>query len=174
MADACAHGFDAGFVTLDYAKVAVLGIVQGITEMLPISSTAHMRVVPALLGWQGPGSSFSAAMQLAALAAVVSLFLERRGAAYYRLAVRGCARGFHRRSRHKERRSFWREPCMTSCLPSATRVRNRARTIDLMPESRKGESRVVTVRRARAASAFDPYQQPVIVVCLALQHEAAF
>jgi undecaprenyl-diphosphatase len=41
---------------------------------LPVSSTAHMRVVPALLGWQDPGSAFSAAMQLAALAAVVSYF----------------------------------------------------------------------------------------------------
>lgn len=74
MADICSHGFDTGFVTLGYAKVAVLGVVQGITELLPISSTAHMRVVPALLGWQDPGSGFSAAMQLAALAAVVSYF----------------------------------------------------------------------------------------------------
>jgi undecaprenyl-diphosphatase len=74
MADACAQGVDTGFVALGYAKVAVLGVVQGITELLPISSTAHMRVVPALLGWQDPGSAFSAAMQLAALAAVISYF----------------------------------------------------------------------------------------------------
>jgi undecaprenyl-diphosphatase len=74
MADACTQGLDTGFVTLGYAKVAVLGLVQGITELLPISSTAHMRVVPALLGWQDPGSAFSAAMQLAALAAVVTYF----------------------------------------------------------------------------------------------------
>jgi undecaprenyl-diphosphatase len=70
----CAPGIDTGFVTLGYAKVAVLGVVQGITELLPISSTAHMRVVPALLGWRDPGSAFSAAMQLAALAAVISYF----------------------------------------------------------------------------------------------------
>src|SRR3974390_2009074 len=74
MAEACTQGIDTGFVALGYGKVAVLGIVQGITELLPISSTAHMRVVPALLGWQDPGSAFSAAMQLAALAAVVSYF----------------------------------------------------------------------------------------------------
>src|SRR5438309_4368482 len=74
MAGACTNEFDTGFVALGYAKVAVLGVVQGITELLPISSTAHMRVVPAFLGWQDPGSAFSAAMQLAALAAVISYF----------------------------------------------------------------------------------------------------
>ena len=55
MTEACTNGVDTGFVALGYAKVAVLGVVQGITELLPISSTAHMRVVPALLGWQDPG-----------------------------------------------------------------------------------------------------------------------
>jgi undecaprenyl-diphosphatase len=74
MAEVCTRGVDTGFVTLGYAKVAFLGVVQGITELLPISSTAHMRLVPAMLGWQDPGSAFSAAMQLAALAAVVSYF----------------------------------------------------------------------------------------------------
>ena len=74
MASGCSGGVDIGFVGLGYAKVGVLGIVQGITELLPISSTAHMRIVPALLGWQDPGSAFSAAMQLAALAAVISYF----------------------------------------------------------------------------------------------------
>ena len=74
MSDACTSGLDTGFVGLGFLKVGFLGIVQGITELLPISSTAHMRVVPALLGWADPGSAFSAAMQLAALAAVVSYF----------------------------------------------------------------------------------------------------
>ena len=74
MSNACDQGLDTGFVALGYAKVAFLGVVQGITELLPISSTAHMRVVPAVLGWPDPGSAFSAAMQLAALAAVISYF----------------------------------------------------------------------------------------------------
>jgi undecaprenyl-diphosphatase len=74
MNDACTPRIDVGFVTLGYSKVAILGVVQGITELLPISSTAHMRVLPALFGWQDPGSAFSAAMQIAALAAVVSYF----------------------------------------------------------------------------------------------------
>ena len=74
MTEVCMRGIDTGFVALGYVKVAILGVVQGITELLPISSTAHMRLVPAVLGWQDPGSAFSAAMQLAALAAVVSYF----------------------------------------------------------------------------------------------------
>jgi undecaprenyl-diphosphatase len=82
MGEVCMRGIDTGFVVLGYAKVALLGVVQGITELLPISSTAHMRLVPAMLGWQDPGSAFSAAMQLAALAAVVS---------YFRTDVRGLA-----------------------------------------------------------------------------------
>jgi undecaprenyl-diphosphatase len=70
----CPSGLDIGFATLSYLQVAILGVVQGITELLPISSTAHMRIVPAVLGWKDPGSAFSAAMQLAALMAVVSYF----------------------------------------------------------------------------------------------------
>ena len=73
MANAC-EGMNVGFVSLGYAKIAFLGVVQGITELMPISSTAHMRVVPALLGWPDPGAAFSAAMQSAALIAVVSYF----------------------------------------------------------------------------------------------------
>jgi undecaprenyl-diphosphatase len=74
MVDTCTNGVDTGFAALGYAKVAALGVVQGITELLPISSTAHMRLVPAFLGWQDPGSAFSAAMQLAALGAVATYF----------------------------------------------------------------------------------------------------
>ena len=74
MANVCTGGIDIGFASLGYLKIGFLGIVQGITELLPISSTAHMRVIPALFGWRDPGSAFSAAMQLAALAAVVSYF----------------------------------------------------------------------------------------------------
>src|ERR1700742_4152927 len=73
MSDSCG-GLDLGFLDLSYLKVAALGVVQGLTELMPISSTAHMRIVPALLGWQDPGSAFSAAMQLAALAAVICYF----------------------------------------------------------------------------------------------------
>jgi undecaprenyl-diphosphatase len=57
-------------------EAVVLGIVQGITEFLPISSTAHLRVVPALLGWQDPGAAFTAVLQLGSLAAVIGYFFK--------------------------------------------------------------------------------------------------
>ena len=69
-----AHAVDLGFAELTVLQVVVLGIVQGITELLPISSTAHLRVIPGLLGWRDPGSAFSAAMQLASFVAVVTYF----------------------------------------------------------------------------------------------------
>ncbi len=55
-------------------KAIVLGLVQGITEFLPISSTAHLRIVPALLGWDDPGAAFSAVIQLGTVAAVIIYF----------------------------------------------------------------------------------------------------
>src|SRR3954452_4662523 len=54
----------------------VLGIVQGLTEFLPISSTAHLRIVPAFLGWGDPGAAFTAVTQLGTMAAVLIFFRE--------------------------------------------------------------------------------------------------
>ena len=51
-------------------EAVVLGIVQGLTEFLPVSSTAHLRIVPALLGWGDPGAAYSAVIQTGTLAAV--------------------------------------------------------------------------------------------------------
>ncbi|AFY70763.1 Undecaprenyl-diphosphatase [Thalassoporum mexicanum PCC 7367] len=59
---------------MEYLKALVLGLVQGITEFLPISSTAHVKVVPVLLGWGDPGASFAAAIQLGSVAAVLWYF----------------------------------------------------------------------------------------------------
>lgn len=71
---------DLGFVELSWLQIAVLGVIQGVTELLPISSTAHLRVVPGILGWRDPGSAFSAAMQLASFVAVVVYFRRDIGA----------------------------------------------------------------------------------------------
>ena len=55
-------------------QAIVLGIVQGLTEFLPISSTAHLRIVPAFLGWDDPGAAFTAVVQLGTMLAVVVYF----------------------------------------------------------------------------------------------------
>ena len=55
-------------------EAVVLGIVQGLTEFLPISSSGHLRIVPALVGWDDPGASFTAVIQLGTMAAVVIYF----------------------------------------------------------------------------------------------------
>ena len=57
-------------------EAITLGIVQGLTEFLPISSTAHLRIVPALLGWDDPGAAYSAVIQCGTLGAVC-LALQR-------------------------------------------------------------------------------------------------
>jgi undecaprenyl-diphosphatase len=55
-------------------QAVVLGFVQGLTEFLPISSSGHLRIVPALLGWDDPGTAFTAVIQLGTMAAVVLYF----------------------------------------------------------------------------------------------------
>jgi undecaprenyl-diphosphatase len=55
-------------------RALVLGVVQGLTEFLPISSTAHLKVVPVLLGWGDPGVSVTAVIQLGSIAAVLAFF----------------------------------------------------------------------------------------------------
>ena len=82
---------------LGLLEALVLGIVQGLTEFLPISSTAHLRVVPALLGWDAPGVSVTAAVQLGSVAAVV---------AYFRRDLTQVLKGISRAVRHGQ----WREP----------------------------------------------------------------
>lgn len=57
-------------------EAIVLGVVQGLTEFLPISSTAHLRIVPALLGWNDPGAAYSAVIQLGTVIAVLAYFRQ--------------------------------------------------------------------------------------------------
>src|SRR3954454_23088676 len=57
-------------------EAIVLGIVQGLTEFLPISSTGHLRIVPAFVGWDDPGPAFTAVIQLGTTVAVLIYFRE--------------------------------------------------------------------------------------------------
>jgi undecaprenyl-diphosphatase len=59
---------------VDALQAIVLGVVQGLTEFLPISSTAHLRIVPAFVGWEDPGAAFTAVVQLGTMAAVLLFF----------------------------------------------------------------------------------------------------
>jgi undecaprenyl-diphosphatase len=59
---------------MDTFQAIILGIIQGLTEFLPISSTAHLRIIPALLGWKDPGAAFTAVIQWGTFVAVVIYF----------------------------------------------------------------------------------------------------
>ena len=75
-------------------QAAVLGLVQGVTEFLPISSTAHLLVVSRLLGFQDPGGVFTVMIQLGSIFAVVWLFRARILDVVMGLASRPEARHF--------------------------------------------------------------------------------
>jgi undecaprenyl-diphosphatase len=55
-------------------QALVLGVVQGLTEFLPISSSGHLIAVPWLFGWQDPGLGFDVALNTGTLAAVLVYF----------------------------------------------------------------------------------------------------
>jgi undecaprenyl-diphosphatase len=57
-------------------QAIVLAIIQGLTEFLPISSSAHLTIAPWLLGWKDPGLTFDIALHLGTLAAVIAYFFR--------------------------------------------------------------------------------------------------
>jgi undecaprenyl-diphosphatase len=59
---------------VDLLQAIVLGVVQGLTEFLPISSSAHLRILPAFAGWSDPGAAFTAVVQLGTMAAELLFF----------------------------------------------------------------------------------------------------
>jgi len=63
-----------GNPSLSLMQAIVIGIVQGLTEFLPISSTAHIKIVPVVLGWGDPGVTFTAVVQLGSIVAIVGYF----------------------------------------------------------------------------------------------------
>jgi undecaprenyl-diphosphatase len=69
-------------------QAIIIGIIQGLTEFLPVSSTAHIRIVPALLDWPDPGAAFTAVIQTGTLVAALIYF---RNDIFY--IARGTLRG---------------------------------------------------------------------------------
>jgi undecaprenyl-diphosphatase len=70
IANAAAEG------SVSWLEAIGLGLVQGLTEFLPISSTAHLKVVPVVLGWGDPGVAYTAVIQLGSIAAVLTYFWQ--------------------------------------------------------------------------------------------------
>lgn len=73
-------------------QAVVHGIVQGLTEFLPISSIAHLKIVAQLLGWADPGPAFSAVIQLSVLASLW-MYFNRDIARITRATISGLVRG---------------------------------------------------------------------------------
>lgn len=77
---------------MTYGQGVVLGLVQGLTEFLPISSSGHLIVVPHLLGWPDQGQAVDAALHLGTLVALLAYFRDEltgllRGTTSWRLAL---------------------------------------------------------------------------------------
>ena len=81
---------------IDLLKAVVLGVIQGLTEFLPISSSAHLRIFPELFGWGDPGAAFTAVIQIGTELAVLIYFRKdiwRIGSAWVRSLFRPEYRG---------------------------------------------------------------------------------
>jgi undecaprenyl-diphosphatase len=59
---------------VDFLQAVVLGLIQGLTEFLPISSSAHLRIYPEIFGWGDPGAAFTAVIQIGTELAVLLFF----------------------------------------------------------------------------------------------------
>ncbi|MBD8869486.1 undecaprenyl-diphosphate phosphatase [Nocardioides sp. MJB4] len=89
---------------MDFLKAVVLGILQGLTEFLPISSSAHLRIFPELFGWGDPGAAFTAVIQIGTEIAVLLYFRKdiwRIASTWLRSLVRPEYRG------HLDARMGW-------------------------------------------------------------------
>ena len=88
----------------DLLKAVVLGLIQGLTEFLPISSSAHLRIFPELFGWGDPGAAFTAVIQIGTELAVLIYFRKdiwRIGSTWLRSLFRPEYRG------HLDARMGW-------------------------------------------------------------------
>lgn len=86
---------------MDLFQALVLGVVQGLTEFMPVSSSAHLIIVPWVLGWRDPGLAFNVALHLGTLLAVLTYFwrdwLDILSGFFASLAERSVGRTLSRR-----------------------------------------------------------------------------
>jgi undecaprenyl-diphosphatase len=94
-----------GFATVwELLQAVVLGTIQGLTEFLPISSSAHLRILPEMFGWGDPGAAFTAVIQIGTELAVLIFFRKdiwRIGSVWARSLVKPEYRG------HLDARMGW-------------------------------------------------------------------
>jgi undecaprenyl-diphosphatase len=94
-----------GFATVwELLQAIVLGTIQGLTEFLPISSSAHLRILPEMFGWGDPGAAFTAVIQIGTELAVLIFFRKdiwRIGSVWARSLVKPEYRG------HLDARMGW-------------------------------------------------------------------
>ncbi len=64
---------------MDFIQILVLALVQGLTEFLPVSSSAHLILVPILTGWEDQGLAFDVAVHVGTLTAVIIYFRKEIG-----------------------------------------------------------------------------------------------
>src|SRR5438477_11155277 len=91
------------------SQAVVYGVVQGLAEFLPISSSAHLTLLPWLFGWEDPGLAFDVALHWGTLAAVLAVFWKD----WIRLLGAGLTGG----GSETDRRLVW--GLVTSPLPAA-------------------------------------------------------
>ena len=99
---------------MSVVQAIVLGIVQGLSEFLPISSSAHLILVPWLFGWQDPGLAFDVALHWGTLVAVLAVFWRD----WIGLIRAGASSILERRiGEDQDRRLFW--ALFLSSIPAA-------------------------------------------------------
>ena len=90
-------------------QALVYGVVQGLAEFLPISSSAHLALLPWVFGWEDPGLAFDVALHWGTLAGVLAIF--------WKDWIRLIAAGLTGRGAETDRRLFW--ALVISAVPAA-------------------------------------------------------
>ena len=92
---------------MDFLRAAILGIVQGLAEFLPISSSGHLILVPALFGWEDQGLAFDVGLHVGTLV-VLLVYFWRDWARMFGKGLRDFARHrFAFREHAQESRLLW-------------------------------------------------------------------
>ena len=98
---------------MDFIQAVILGIVQGLTEFIPVSSSGHLVLVPALLGWSSPGLAFDTVLHLGTALALILYFWRE----WITLIVAGLRSLFRWRIQSADERLAWL--IVVGCLPAA-------------------------------------------------------